>query len=451
MTAVLVAIVVLGTGGLFVVRAVDPSLSGGASLGAGFMVGCGLVSLVMLALSAAGLPWSFFVILVLLAVIAVGGSVVRRRGGAVSRNTARPGAAAVALDLCTAISVAGYALFATIARPWEWDFWAIWGLRARAEFVARGIDVAFLTSPDVEYSHPDYPPLLSLVYSFTALVRGEWDDRWLGALFVALSVALLLVVRDELRRATGSDTFSAFATLALSGAACSPWVGLADGAIVAFGTAGLLVLARGVREDDVRAFLLAGILFGLGAMTKNEGLALAVAAAVALALFRVRRLVWLVLPAALLAAPWLVWRAALHLATDVVSGGVATRVMERITDPGAFVATLASGRPDRAGFWALLAVLLLAGGREIVRRHGVMFVAVCLQLLCYVVIYAGTMHDLASHVQTSMGRISGHLAAAVGALCALATWDLFLKKTVESDSLEAEGSSVTRKKEATDE
>jgi hypothetical protein len=56
-----------------------------------------------------------------------------------------------------------------------------------------------------------------------------------------------------------------------------------------------------------------------------------------------------------------------------------------------------------------------------------MLVAVLVQAICYVGIYAGTVHDLASHVQTSMGRISSHLAVAVGAICALAIWDLLLR------------------------
>lgn len=435
MIAVLVAIAVLTGAGVFVVRAVDPSLSRGALLGAGFMTGCGLAALVMMALSAVGIRWSFFGVLAVLVGVAFGSEVVRRRGTPSTRRLERRGGLALAFDSCTAISLAGYTLFATLARPWEWDFWAIWGLRARADFVARAIDAAFLTNPDVAYSHPDYPPLLSLVYSFTALVRGTWDDRWLGLIFVALAVALLLVLRDELRRATGSDVFSAAATLALSGAACSPWVGLADGAIVTFCTSGLLILARGVREDDRRAILLSGVLFGLGAMTKNEGLTFVVAAAIGLLVVRPRRLAWLIGPAALLAAPWLAWRAALGLTTDVLSGGVVGRVITRIADPAGFLAALSSGTPDRPGFWILFAITLVAGGREIARRYGVMLVAVGVQLLCYVLIYAGTMHDLVSHVQTSMSRISGHLAAAVAVLCALSIWDMLsIRASAEAES-----------------
>lgn len=431
MIAVVISIVILAGAGAFVVRAIDPSLSRGAAAGAGFMTGCGMASLAMMVLSVVGMRWSFPLIVVLLAGAAAAAAAVRRRRRVVAvREPVAWSPVATAVDALTAISLSGYALFATIARPWEWDFWAIWGLRARAEFVVRGIDVAFLANPDVEYSHPDYPPLVSNVFALTALARGEWDDRWLGVIFVAFALALLLVVRDEMRRSTGSEVFSALAVLVLSGAACTPWVGLADGPLVACGTAALLVLARSIREDDARALILAGTLFGVGAMMKNEGLALLVAAALSLALFRPRRMFQFVVPAAILAVPWLAFRATLDLATDVVSGGVASRIVARLSDPAEFISVLASGTPDRAGFWLILLLVLVLGRRDVVRRHGVMLVAVGIQLLCYVVIYAGTMHDLASHVQTSMGRVSGHLAAAVGALCALAIWDLFLSESL---------------------
>jgi hypothetical protein len=425
--AVAITIAVLSAAGLPVARAIDPSLSRGASVGAGFMTGCGMVSLAMMALSAVGVRWSVFSVALVLVGAALIAVQIRRAGDVVAREKRETSRIAIALDAATALSLTGYALFATLARPWEWDFWAIWGLKGRVFFDARGIDSSFLSNPDVYYSHPDYPPLLSLVYGFAAVVQGEWDDRWFGLVSVAVAASLVLVLRDEIRRATGSSMFAALATLALSGAACSAWVGLGDGVLVAFGTAGLLVLARGVRDDDPRALLLAGLLLGVGAMTKNEGLALAVAGGVALVFFRRDRVVWYAIPAGLMAAPWLLWRATLQLETDVVSGGVLARMAARLSDPVGFLATLGKGAPDRWGFWLILAALLLLGGREIVRRHGVMLVAVLVQAICYVGIYAGTVHDLASHVQTSMGRISSHLAVAVGAICALAIWDLLLR------------------------
>ncbi len=430
MIAVVIGIAILTATGYPLVRMIDPTQSRVASVGTGFMAGCGLAALVMMVLSVAGLRWSIFAIVIPLVVIAVIADRRRRREPGELRSMPGRSAATIILDAATALSLTGYALFATVARPWEWDFWAIWGLKGRVFFVTRGIDIEFLANPDVYYSHPDYPPLLPLLYDFMAVVKGEWDDRWLGLLFVAFASALVLVLRDELLRATESKAFSALATLALSGAACSPWIGLGEGALVALGTAGLLVLARGVRDDDGRAIVLAAVLLGVGAMAKNEGLALAVAAAISLIAFRRQQIAGFVLPVALFAAPWLLWRATLSIETDVVSGGVLGRVTERLSDPVGFASTLAAVAPDRSGFWLILGLLLLAGGREIVRRQGVMLAAALIQVVFYIGIYAGTMHDLASHVQTSLSRISSHLAVAVGAICAIAIWDLLLRESI---------------------
>ena len=117
----------------------------------------------------------------------------------------------------------------------------------------------------------------------------------------------------------------------------------------------------------------------------------------------------------------------MQLETDVVSGGLLDRVAQRLSDPLGFFTILAGGTVDRGAFWLILAILLMVGGKEIVRHQGVMLTAVLIQLVSYVVIYAGTVHDLASHVQSSMGRISSHLAVAAGVICVLAIWDLFVR------------------------
>ena len=76
----------------------------------------------------------------------------------------------------------GYALYATLAPLWEWDFWAIWGLKARVFLEAGGIDWHFLESRWNAFAHPDYPLLVPLNFDFVALINGGWSDRWLGLL-----------------------------------------------------------------------------------------------------------------------------------------------------------------------------------------------------------------------------------------------------------------------------
>src|ERR1051326_5399770 len=64
--------------------------------------------------------------------------------------------------------------FATIARMWEWDFWAIWGLKARTFFEFGTIDWRFLQSPWNDFAHPDYPLLVPFNYVYASLTAGVW-------------------------------------------------------------------------------------------------------------------------------------------------------------------------------------------------------------------------------------------------------------------------------------
>src|SRR6185295_18194043 len=82
------------------------------------------------------------------------------------------------VDVATLATIAAHVAYATLARVWEWDFWAIWGLKARAFYEIRTIDWRMLASPWNDFVHPEYPLLLPLNYLHVALLNGEWNDRW---------------------------------------------------------------------------------------------------------------------------------------------------------------------------------------------------------------------------------------------------------------------------------
>lgn len=416
MTSVLLSIALLVLAGLPLAALLEPSLGIRARLGVAFMIGSGVAALLMLLATFAGVPWSRAVPIVplfLVAAIAIPRA-LRREQREVAQIALNP--LALAVDVATLASVAGYALFAVVAKPWEWDFWAIWGLKAKEFFLVRGVNFAFLERPDNYFSHPDYPPLLPLLYDLVALVDGAWSDRWLGAIPVAFAVAMLLVLREELERQSGSPLAGALGTLALCGAACSPWVGLGEGPLVAFAAAGLAILSRGLRDDAPRAIVTGSILVGLAALTKNEGLSFAIAMTAGSLLVTRRRLLHVALPAALVIAPWIGARLMNATTTDVFEGGFLSRASERLADPAGFVATLSAGHLERPWFWVILAIVI-ALAPAVVSRERFLLAVIGLQAVAYVAVYAGTSNDLASHVQGSLGRVSSHLAPLVGIVC----------------------------------
>ena len=140
---------------------------------------------------------------------------------------------ALAVDACTALLVVAHGAYANLVRGDEWDFWAIWGLKARLFLEHRGIDWRFLEHPFNTFAHPDYPLLVPLHYVHVVLFEGRWNDRWLGILTTLFAASLLLIVRDLFEEELQRPVVAALATLAVASASFS-MIGLADGPMIAF-------------------------------------------------------------------------------------------------------------------------------------------------------------------------------------------------------------------------
>ncbi len=352
-------------------------------LGTSFLLGTGIVSMVMLAM-----PSRLAVLIATIALWIV----------ALGRARPRPAAAAVRLsivDVTTATLVLLHGLLATRARVGEGDFWAIWGLKARVFFELGGIDWAYLQNPYNSFAHPDYPPLVPLNYVFVALHGGRWDDRWLGILTTLFGAALVLIVRDRFARELPRH-LAALATLPVAAIALSPWIGMAEAPMIAFGSAGLLLLRRGPA-------LTGAVLLGFAACTKNEGLTLLVAAALALLLTSRWRDAIRLWPAAAIAAPWVILRAVHGIRGDL------SFLSLDLSHAGPLLRALVKHPPERPLLWVGLAAALVMFVRHL-RRERFLLLAVSLQLLAYLGAYMVTRYDVEWHVRYSWPRITDHVA-----------------------------------------
>jgi hypothetical protein len=402
MAPVLIAIVSLTVVGIPLVLALDRDASPLRLLGLAFLYGSGAIYFVLLALSVLHMPWSLLSVTIaaLIVVLPFTKSLSTQHSGLRTRLHI--------VDVFALVAPVAFACYATIAPLWEWDFWAIWGLKARVFLEAGGIDWRFLQSPWNTFAHPDYPLLVPFAYDFAALVGGGWSDRWLGLLFVAWALAFLLVARD-LAAAETKPLAAALITLALSSLAVSRYVGLAEGALVAFLGAGVLFVRRGILFDDIVSWRHGAILLGLAACTKNEGLAMLASVAIAIAIVDVRRVVRL-WPAAAIALPWLVLRALHHLPTDVVSGSLAARFVARAAGAGEIFKLLLLNLHD-PWLWAALLVGLLIIPVAARNRERFVFLATLFQLLFYAGAYFVTPHDPGWHIATSWPRLTMQIVA----------------------------------------
>ncbi|HET8775652.1 MAG TPA: hypothetical protein VFP80_17765 [Thermoanaerobaculia bacterium] len=358
--------------------------------GLGFLLGSGAVSLVLLALPR--WPPVLVTATVLAAASVLWAVAWKRRPAFVPFQ--RPHLA----DYGTLLLVIAHARAATRTFFDEWDFWAIWGLKGRIFLEHGGIDWAWLEQPWHAFAHPDYPPLLSLNYAFYAMQAGEWNDARLGLVTTLFGAAVLLLVRDLFEPAR----FAPWATLGVASLALSPWVGLAEGPLIAYGTAGLLFVRRG----DVP---LGAVLLGLAACTKNEGLALLAAAAGALVFSGRWRDLPRLWPALAVAAPWQIVRALHTLPTDLLAGPLPERVAANFARRAEFLDALMHERPVQPELWIALLVALVIFAPHL-RRERFVLIAVALQLVFYIAAFAATPRELRWHVETAATRLLEQVA-----------------------------------------
>jgi hypothetical protein len=437
MTSTLVAILGLALLGVPITLAVDRRARGALLAGLSFLYGSGAIFLVLLALSAVNVRWTPAVVAAAaFAVFAIAAMIAMRQSAI---GDPRPAARAHVIDLLTLGMLACYSLYATLAPLWEWDFWAIWGLKAKVFLEGGGIDWRFLESRWNIFAHPDYPLLVPLNFDFVALVAGGWSDRGPGLVFVAWGAALLLVARALAARET-TPLLAALLAFALTAVSLSLDLGLAEGALIAFGGAGVLLVREALREDDPAAWRHAALMLGFAANCKNEGMALLVAVTLALiavswsrerARARLPRL-W---PAYALAAPWLVLRVAHALPTDIVGGSVISRLMERLGDAPEIFSFLGA-RLHRPWFWVALFAALLIVAAAARRRERFVLIVTAIQIVVFVTAYFATPYEVHWHVVTSWARLTGQVSVPI----AFAVF-LMLAESLRSDGSAARAES----------
>lgn len=406
MTAAVAALLLATAAGLALARHLDRSATGLLLAGEGILLGIGTTAAILFAFSLASLPWTRSAVVA--AVIVIGVIAIF-----VPSPRARGKLHVSFFDIITLVALVGYTRLATMAPLWEGDYITDFGLKARRFWEARGIDWPLLQTVLSSDTHPDYPPLLPLSFDVLALARGAWNDAAHGLLNVAFALALLLVVRQLAFEETESANAAAFLTAAMVPLAAVPWIGMAEAPMVAFGTAAVLLLRS---ANDARVPM-AAVLLGLAASTKNEGVALIVAVAIALAIAGRARTIPRLWPAVVIPLPWTVARLAHGLRNDLIEGGIAARVAAHLRDPRPLLDALAGYSLGKPLLWIGLAVafviltLSVARRKDLELRRSPSFAVsvVVLQFAFYVAAYLASPHDLQWHVKWSWERLVAHL------------------------------------------
>jgi hypothetical protein len=380
-------------------------------IGEAILLGIAICAAALFAMSCVGIHWSLAWTVTFLAITAIALAVIATKdaGWTIPRERLH------ILDMATLVTLAGFALFATASPPAENDFIGIWGIKAAMFSVHGGIDWAFLQNSAYVYDHPDYPLLLPLSFDYMSLWSGGWDRvaaEWLNPFF---ALAILAIVRSLLAE-EAPPLIASVGTFAIAPLAMSPWIGIAEAPLIAFGTAGILLARR-------RNMTAAALLLGCAAMTKNEGLALLVAVGIGLFVAKRGRDLWRLWPAVAITMPWLIARAIYSLPTDIATGPVLARALARLRAPGELATLLLTHTAAQAVFWIGIAAALIVTVR-LLRAEAFALVTAFVQLAFYIGSYVVTSRDLTWHVHWSWERLMTHieLAMAFVAVVLLYRW-----------------------------
>jgi hypothetical protein len=158
-------------------------------------------------------------------------------------------------------------------------------------------------------------------------------------------------------------------------------------------------------------------MLGFAAWSKNEGLALIVAAA--LAILVARKPVWKLWPAVVMIAPWVITRSVLKLPTDLADKDSLLRIWQRLIHPEETLPALATAPPDQPWLWLIILAVVALYIRGAWQRERFLLVALLLQSAALVVPLLATPFDLAGHAQFSLNRIPHQIAPAAAFLAAV--------------------------------
>jgi hypothetical protein len=409
-----------------------------------FGVGALLITLWMLALTWAGVPFSLGRIIGPPLALA-GVLLLSPRGRAALREEIhslreRPridlhGWDWLFLGLLAAVFL--YALPRAALYPmWAWDAVATWGCKAQIFYTTRGLDLTCVNA------HNYYPNLLPLLLSYLYFALGQVNDYltkvifplW-GALLLTLLYSLTVRMGLSRRRALALAAF-----LALNGTVfiVHLYIAYADLPLAFFtlGGAGLLYLWLADAAPRGSLSLAACCLAGM-AWCKYEGPPLAATLLLAAALTLVwlrpdrwpRRLALLALPLAGLVAGYLPWRLfALQQHLQIGADHIQNFYPHQLLDA---IRYLLAGlfNPFYFGFiWPALALALLLAGRRLWRSPR-LFLTLFLggNLAAIILAYAVAPTSAAEfpfYVRATLDRLLLHLTPVAALLLALSLKDL---------------------------
>ena len=322
-------------------------------LSLGYGLGAGIVTYVMFILGLLRIPYSLpSIILPLAAISAFFVFLIRRGGGGFLRparlcpsHTTGLKLAASALLIAWMLFKVAFVLYENSLRPiFAWDAWVHWSTGAKVFYYAKGL----LLDPSSEnffgksyrfIGHPVHTPLLEVWH---ALLLGEFDESLVKTWSAFYYTGMIGIVYFTVRREAGAFAAiaSAFFLTSLPLPAWHATESYSDLVLASYALSATVVSWRYMRGLDKRYLALAGVFLAMCSTTKNEGIFFFAAVASALILYNaIERRSYLsdslffILPFAILAGPWFVFKAVYGLGFGHGGEGAYGSELTWLSDP----------------------------------------------------------------------------------------------------------------------
>jgi len=416
----------------------DPEMGLLPRLGLYYMAGLGAISFQMFLFSLLSIPFSVVMIStpwILLTVWAVyrDGAAVKRAG--MSMFFQGLGWPEKVFLLVIASQVVYAFVYSPLMLITGWDSWQTWFFKARAFYLDSGVSSVFFKEPLV---HPDYPLLIPLSASWIYLCVGEANEQMARVIYPLQFVSLLGIFYHLVKKATSSSNaifFTALLSLTpvvmlhsagfpgrVPGFANRDFVGYADLALATYFMAACGFLFAYLSHGRKNHLFLAALFLGIGAWTKDEGLAFALFASIVVVFTYVfsgkrpqlKDILIFLGTVALIAAPWLLYKLFLGIPGEYEGH---TNLAEMWRNMGRlphilisferymFELTSVSNFTWYAYFLTTLLSLPALFRRPFIHIHALILA----QFSIYVFIYVVTFLDLGFHLATSIDRVVLHL------------------------------------------
>jgi len=167
------------------------------------------------------------------------------------------------------------------------DAFSIWFFKAKIFFTERTVPFNILTSDNFEFSHSDYPFLISLNLAWIILCLGQWKDTLLR-IFFTLQYALFIPlfyfwIRKYISRQNAAiASFVFFSNSHFLEYASN---GYADFILGIFATVSIIFLVKWLDSHEKRHLYLSSFFIGSSVFIKNDGTSLFLAVVILLAAY----------------------------------------------------------------------------------------------------------------------------------------------------------------------